>query len=228
MDNEKQVSNKSLTRGRVFVVLVILLAAVFFLYRYRQYRESLFVSRTPGLITQYEVNDIVSKVGKLTKIPTNEAASIANVSAHPELVRQYSLKRSQAGDKIVIFFQSRKVIVFRPSKNMIVEYSSVPTSTPASSLVISKNRIKVAIYNGTTVNGYASTTERQLINLDENLDVILKTNAVNQYSKTKIIDLVGGQTGLMNQLKKTLNGEIVSLPAGEKKPEADILIILGK
>ena len=56
-----------------------------------------------------------------------------------------------------------------------------------------------------------------------------KGNTVGDYNSTIIVDISGRNKKTVEQIAQRIEGEVVEiLPAGEKKPEADILVIVGK
>ena len=63
-----------------------------------------------------------------------------------------------------------------------------------------------------------------------NIEIVGRDNASrNDYTKTKVIDLTGNNQQLAETTSQEVNGEIVSLPDGEIRPEnSDILIIVGQ
>lgn len=71
--------------------------------------------------------------------------------------------------------------------------------------------------------------EELLVAKYPNMEVIGKDTAQKKdYKKTLVIDLSGSKASNAQEISKTLQAEISpSLPAGENKPEGDILIIVG-
>ena len=56
---------------------------------------------------------------------------------------------------------------------------------------------------------------------------MVKEKAAKKYDKILVVDISGTKKGLAEQIAKELGGEVGNLPSDEKKPSADILIILG-
>jgi len=84
----------------------------------------------------------------------------------------------------------------------------------------------IAIYNGTNTKGLAKTIGEKVA-LITGVTISEKTNAVGSYKKSLVIDLSGNRGKLAQQIAEVLGGEIGTLPEGETKPVADILIIGG-
>ncbi len=75
----------------------------------------------------------------------------------------------------------------------------------------------------------ASTFEQQLKQKVQNIQVVSKDSAKNtNYAKTLVIDVKGNKASAVKQLATVLNADVSTLPAGEAKPDADFLIIVGK
>jgi hypothetical protein len=77
-----------------------------------------------------EVASIVSAVDKLIVLPPNETPTIATVSDPVKLKDQPFFKNSEVGDKVLIYSQSLKAILYRPSTNKIVEVSTLNVAPP--------------------------------------------------------------------------------------------------
>ena len=88
-------------------------------------------------------------------------------------------------------------------------------------------KIKVAIYNGTKTAGLAKSKGDSLTSKYPNIEIATTANAAADYSQDEIVDLSGNNSAFVKTLASDLGGEVKSLPSGEAKPDADILIILG-
>ena len=74
----------------------------------------------------------------------------------------------------------------------------------------------------------AAAAEKDLKEKLPFVNVVLKDNSTGDFSKTIVVDLKGNKKDLANQIAKAVEGEVSSLPTGEKQPDADILVILGR
>jgi len=73
------------------------------------------------------------------------------------------------------------------------------------------------------------TAEELLASLGDEIEIAGRDNAVKRdYEKTLVVDLSGRNQEKAQEIADLLDAEVVSLPAGEEKPEADILIVVGK
>jgi len=100
------------------------------------------------------------------------------------------------------------------------------TQNSSADVATAPKTAKVAIYNGTQQKGLAKSVSERLSAVSQ-ANVVSTTNAKGNFAKTVVIDLTGNNSDVAQKIAGTLNGEIGSLPDGEIKPDADILIIAG-
>lgn len=235
-----KISSKKLLIASVIVILLAL-ATIPSYYFYDKYQKSQQLLKNPTEAARVEVKTLVERVGNHIELP-NEEPTIATVSDKEKLKEQAFFQKAENGDKVLIYTQTRKAILFRPSANKIIEVSTVnlgqapPEAMPAAKGVAGdaassgsvKEKPTVMLLNGTNTIGITKTIEKQLMEKGVNIQVVAKENAKKQdYAKTVVVDLTGNQKVIVQGLASILDGEISSLPEGEDKPEADILIILG-
>lgn len=78
-----------------------------------------------------ELNDVVAKVGKLMVLPEGETPTLATVADPEKLKDQKFFSNAQTGDKVLIYTNSQKAILYSPSLNKIVEVAPVNLGTGA-------------------------------------------------------------------------------------------------
>jgi len=137
-------------------------------------------------------------------------------------------------------------ILYRPSTGKIIEMSAVSVggtaevagvaTTPPASATIQTNPtvtpvpkpFRVAIYNGTETPRLANNMELILKGKLPMATVVLKANAKKtDYAKSLVIDLSDVKFSEAKAISTLINGEMTTLPEGELKPDADILVIIG-
>lgn len=216
--------------GRIILWVVLIGiaggGAYFGYYFYQKYQE---VKKNPDIITKEETNWLVDKVGRLMTLPGDEVPTIATVIDKEKLKDQSFFANAQNGDKVLVYVKAKKAILYRPNTDKIVEVGPVNTDQAAEG--VSAN-IKVAYLNGSTSGNTdtmvaaAETKVKETIN---NSETASKAAAKGTYTKTQVVDLSGGTyTDATKQLADALGGDVVTLPASETKPDANILIILAK
>lgn len=105
--------------------IVLILAAVPSIYFYRQYRATQQKLANPTEYAQEEAKLIRGKVGKLIELPFDEQPTIATVTDAAKLAEQPFFANTQNGDKVLIFTNAKKAILYRPSTNKIIEVAPV-------------------------------------------------------------------------------------------------------
>lgn len=211
------------------VVAVLALAAVPSYYFYNKYQKSQELLKNPTEAARQEVQALAAQVGKYIELPKEEP-TVATVSDKEKLNDQAFFAKAENGDKVLIYTQSRKAILFRPSTNKIIEVSTVNLggAGSATSSAQVNNTVKLAIYNGTNTTGLTSKAEKQLKDKISNLDVVVKENAKKKdYEKTIVVVLSQNREQEAKTIAQVLGAQVSTLPEGEVKPKAEILIILG-
>ncbi len=213
-----------------FLLIVVAGAGVYAYTLYQQSQSQLKLLKNPQEAAKFETQQVIDAVGKLISLPSNETPTIATVTDAKKLKNQPFFAKASNGDKVLIYTTAKKAILYNPSQNKIVDVAPVNIDTSKGGVAGAHTQlVKVAIYNGTTKVGLTNSLEDQLKKQVTNIDVVKKDNAKkSDYSKTLIVDLTGKQKDAVDQLAKLLNGQVANLPDGEAKPDADLLIIVGK
>lgn len=192
-----------------------------------------------------DIKTVVSQVEILILLPSNEEPKLATVSDKTKLNNQLFFAHAENGDKVLIYTQAEKAILYRPSINKIIEVGPInlsETSTKKISTTSATQQIipaaaqptnqllsaRVAIYNGSKIMGLAGATEKLIKEKLTNIKVVQKTNSKGDYSSNLIIDITGQNSEMVQKIASLLGGVIGVIPPDEAKPDADILVILGK
>lgn len=72
-----------------------------------------------------EAKDLLGRVAKLYLIPTGEEPTVATVSDPEKLKDQSFFSSAQKEDKVLIFSQAGKAVLYRPSINKIIEVAPI-------------------------------------------------------------------------------------------------------
>ena len=108
-------------------VIVIAIVAVFF-GAYFYYQWSL-VRQNPQAIAQQEAADLVAKISKLIVLPANETPTVATVSDPEALKDQPFFASAQKGDKLLIYAQAKKAVLFSVTLNKIIDVAPLNIGT---------------------------------------------------------------------------------------------------
>jgi hypothetical protein len=98
----------------VIAVVAILLAGYFYTQMYK-------LKKNPNVVAQAEVADLVSKIGELVLLPEGETPTVATVSDPEALKDQTFFAQAVKGDKVLIYAQAKKAILYSVSMNKIIE-----------------------------------------------------------------------------------------------------------
>lgn len=107
-----------------FIILVLVLSS-FLVYNYFFNRKNL----------ENEVNYLVDKVGDLMFLPIGEIPTIATVSEPEKLKNQEFFKDAKKGDKVLIYTNARKAILYDPLADKIITIAPVSLDKNANTEV---------------------------------------------------------------------------------------------
>lgn len=123
---------------KVFYAITLLLLIGFSVsataayYFYTQNQKSQYLLQNPTEAAKEEVRVLFSKVNKLLELPAKEEPTIATVISKDRLKDQAFFAKSDNGDKVLIYTQARKAILYRPSTNKIIEVAPIILGPEAS------------------------------------------------------------------------------------------------
>ena len=125
-----------INKERVIVVLIILVIIIIggFVY-FKNQKPKNQPSQPPSLIEQREKEnkDLIEKIGKLILLPSGEQPTIATVSDKSQLSTQPFFTNALDGDKVLVYANAKKAILYRPSTNKIIEVAPVNITSPSVS-----------------------------------------------------------------------------------------------
>jgi len=211
----------------VGLILFLVIATLGFYF----YRQGFFKK---NLSAPEEINQIMAVLSSYMDLP-DEIPTLATVTDKSQLESQPFFQKSENGDKVIIFPSASKAILYRPSTKKIIDISNLLTSPVQEEATNSSTlpsptlaqKINLAIYNGSQEVGLATKMEEEIFGQIEYFKVVDKQDAKSDYQDTLLIDIGGQNQDLVTSLAKDLSAKVASLPPGEAKPAADILIILG-
>ncbi len=216
----------------IFVILTLIGmgAAGYFYFQFQKTSKELQTIKTdPNTVqkaAQEEVKRLIMEVGKLIDLPVGEDPTVATITDIDKLKSQDFFKNAKNGDKVIIYTNAKKAILYDPSAHKIIDVAPVNIGTPSAQVI----QAKIALKNGTTTNGLTTKAEADIKKAFPEAVVVSKDNAKKtDYEKSVVVVINESAKDAAANLAKTLNLTIGDLPEGENKPkDADILIILGK
>lgn len=176
---------------------------------------------------QEAVAKLVAEIGKLMDLPKNETPTVATVTDVSKLKAEPFFQNAKNGDKVLIYQNAKKVILYNPGAKKIV--NAGPFSVGGNQATPSA-QAKIALRNGTATPAMAAKIEGILKKTFPEATVVSKENAASSsFEKTLVIVLNNALKDIALGLAKSLGAQVADLPSGESKPQgADILIIVGK
>lgn len=224
----------------IFLLCASLAAAGYFYVQYQNLNKKVVKSADTK---KKESEQLVKSLQDVILLPKEEPV-VATVTDKSKLAGQKFFAHAENGDKVLVFQKAKKAILYRPSEKKIIEVSNVTTNqetsqnakvagvqTETKPTPTISSEIKVVIYNGTETAGIADIAQKQIEDEHiKNVKVIDTQKAIKKdYTESLVIDLSGKNKAVAGQLAKIVEGTIqTDVPEGETKPEADILIIVGK
>lgn len=201
----------------VVLILIASIAANAFLYK--KYEEVESSSKGNGIcLSQQEMRGEVDKlkeqVEKMSNITTQVEKIVASKSTNNDI-----LKTAESG------LTEKNTLA--AGLTGLAGLSGASGSTTAKTENVSEI-IKVAIYNGTPVEGLAKETELTLKEKMSNVNVVALANAKRtNYTKT-IVTAINGKIQEAQKVAQALGGQYSTVPLNETKPDADVLVVVGK
>lgn len=154
-------------------------------------------------------------VEEIAAIDTDEKPVILYVVDKTK-VQQEFLSKAENGDEVWLYYQAKKAVLYRPSTDTVV---STGEFLPPSA--------KVFIRNGTINSGQLSKVESKLKTL-QGYNIVSRDKSSNtRYADTLVINVSGRYAAEAEKLAGELGATVGSLPRGETRPDADILVIVG-
>jgi len=112
----------------VFLTVLLLGAATAGVRLYQKYQDAqaqVALLKNPEEAARVENQKIVDAVGKLIALPEGETPTIATVTDKERLQDQQFFSKAEIGDKVLIYTQAKKAILYRPSTNKVIEVGQV-------------------------------------------------------------------------------------------------------
>lgn len=123
------VTAKLANKKKFIIILVIVLVGLgaigfgvkTFLDLRNTKKELSDIKNDPNAKAKEEAKNLVEQVGKIAILPENEEPTVATVTDPSKLSDQPFFAHSKAGDKVLIYQEASRAILYRPSENKIIE-----------------------------------------------------------------------------------------------------------
>jgi hypothetical protein len=206
------------------------------------------VSLADTVSAEGNLDSVKAAVVRNFKLVYDEDPVLATVSDIEKMRAQNFFIEILNNDKVLIYTKNKKIILFRPSTNKIIDISEdlginvsavnqeITMPKPNSSTNANQSKIanngektvsaKIIVANGARIGGLAQKIGEKITSL-LGISIAEKTNALGKYKDTLVVDLSGKNSVLAQRIAGAIGGRVAGLPAGEVAPVADILVIGG-
>jgi len=231
------------------VVIIVFVVGVFFVTREKDSKDSSGIptaQTSPAVDPKVELDQLLSEIGKVMLLSDKETPTLATVSEVEKLANQSFFKNAQNGDKVIIYQNAQKAILWRPETKMIIEVGTVTNNQEAQKASVKKSEEdteedaaqvtpavkldqekRIVIANGTDKTGLTTKIAEQMKTIAGAVVVERISAEKNTYEDTIVIDLTGERKVEAQYIAQELEATVVELPPGETRPEnADFLIIV--
>ncbi len=246
-ESEEHISSEPRRLKSVVIIFSLLLlffagAAGYFYYKYKK------MAQTSD--TKEEIAQLVKTLDAVIELPGGETPTLATVTDKEKLVSQPFFRKSENGDKVLIYTEAGRAILYRPSIGKIVDITSIniqedpatAKAAPAEEQKVAPGEatqeleaamgesIKVALLNGSAKIGVTQGAEEKILAaFPEGMAIVGKEKASkNTYQGVIVADISQKASARAAEIATVLGGTVGAFPVEELVPgQADIVIIIG-
>ena len=230
-EEEKTLGNKRNVKFIVMFVAIILLVAagssLLTVNVAKRNPEPFGLLKGPSIV-QKEEKELIELIGTHIDLPEEETPTLATVSDKSKLEGQEFFRNSQDGDKLLIYTETGKVILYRPSEDRVVEVGTVNINDQGEEEISEDVEvISFLLLNGTQSDTVIDDVENSIKEAYQDA-IFERSNSLNVYNQSIIVDVIGDKNDQAQQLSTDLGISLGNLPAAEEIAEGvDIVIIIG-
>src|SRR5258708_37778026 len=194
----------------IVVIGILLIASVgtgyYFYTQYQKSQHELQLAKTdPATLqkaAQEEVKRLVTEVGKLIELPT-EDPTVATITDISKLKDQPFFQRAKNGDKVLIYTNAKKAILYDPRAHKVIDVAPVNIGTSSAQQA---QQAKIALRNGTLNQDATKIFEAEIKKAYTDANIVAKDSAIkSDYEKSLVIPLNDGAKGAAENLASTLH-----------------------
>jgi len=115
----------------IFLLVMLSASSIFFYYKYQKAQKTL---NDPNALRDLQVKELINRLNQFIELPKNEEPTVATVSNKDQLKSQSFFKNAENGDKILIYTDAKKAILYRPSSEKIIEIAPINLGSPSGSM----------------------------------------------------------------------------------------------
>jgi len=126
--NQKTPISKIIIAIVFVTILTVALASGYFYWQQRSFT----VANASPEKNQQEMENVLKQISKSITLPS-EAPEMATVTDKSKLQNQPFFSQAENGDKVLIFTQARKAILYRPQTKKIIDFTLINVQSEATS-----------------------------------------------------------------------------------------------
>ena len=134
--NDPKISGKVALIIMVIVAVAALGGCAWLYVKYTAVKQQASALATPAgqqEIAKKEVQALLDKIGKLIVLPAGEEPTVATITDADALKKEQQFYQDASnGDKVVIYVQAKKAIIYNEAKNILVNVGPIFVNEPAS------------------------------------------------------------------------------------------------
>lgn len=220
-----------------YVILLVVLALVvlgggIYTFRLKKANEELMLKIPPTQAQEEaDIATIVPYVSKYMVLP-DEKPTIATVVDKEKLNQsQPFFKDAENGDKILVFQNSRKVLLYRnhgTGSGKIINFDVFVINPPANQQQGNVKPLPIEIRNGSGDPTAAASVEKRLKDAaGATVQTSVSDAASNGYQGILVVDPSGKNAQSAQEVATFLKGQVGSLPRGETAEGEGLVIFVG-
>mgnify|MGYP001224106626 CR=1 FL=1 len=144
---QRQLRRKNKKIRNLYIVIAVLAVALVggSVFGYTQYREVANENKrlsNPEESAKLETERLKAQIAKLVDVPADEEPTIATVVDIGKLKNQPFFAKAENGDKVFMYSNAKKAILFRPSTGKVIELAPINNQeqTPDKQEGVSSNQ----------------------------------------------------------------------------------------
>ena len=134
---QKNMDKSSKMLLAIFAILMLAFAAAAYGF-YSQSNvlksEIAAIKQDPQKVIQEENQALINRIGALIALPEGETPTIATVNDPDLLKDQPFFAKAKKGDKVLIYPNAKKAILYDPESNKIIEVAPLTIGAPAGAV----------------------------------------------------------------------------------------------
>ncbi len=218
------------------MIVLFIVACGFAFYFYSQWQKAMEIVRAQS---GGEITEIIEVISQLMDLPEDETPTLATVSDKEKLKDQQFFAKAENGDKVLMYNTSLKAILYRPSTKRVIEVAPIYVDENEGAVTEVNNEalgsseqqtiaFKLALYNGSGVPEKHTPLVEKIQGEYKKAEIVIVKDTTSTYAGSVVVDINGSMNDEANKIATLIGGIVAPLPATEQKPDADILIIIGK